>query len=95
LFKENHVVSAFVGFTTALASLHHSCIRFSNSHIDGWHQESDPKLSRTYWHLLEVSLLTDESLAKPVGPQWEGNPLIKNTMPKSDALDLIDANNAA
>jgi hypothetical protein len=52
-------------------------------------------LSRPYWHILEVSLVTDESLAKPVGSQWEGNMFIKNAMLKSDVLDLNGANNAA
>jgi hypothetical protein len=44
-----------------------------------------------------VSLVTDASLAKPVGSQWEGNPFIKNTLLKLklDVLDLNGANNTA
>jgi hypothetical protein len=42
-----------------------------------------------------VFLVTDASLAKPVGLQWVGNPFIKNTMLKSNVLDLNGANNAA
>jgi hypothetical protein len=33
-----------------------------------------------------VSLVTDASLAKRVGSQWEGNPFIKNVMLKLDVL---------
>jgi hypothetical protein len=42
-----------------------------------------------------VSLVTDASLAKPVGSQWEDNQFIKNAMLKSDVLDLNGVNNAA
>jgi hypothetical protein len=35
------------------------------------------------------------NLAKPVGLQCEGNLFIKNTMLKSDVLDLNGANHAA
>jgi hypothetical protein len=34
-------------------------------------------------------------MAKPVGSQWEGNPLIKNTMLKPDVLDLNGENKTA
>jgi hypothetical protein len=39
-----------------------------------------------------VFLVTDASLAKPIGLQWEGNPFIKNALLKSDVLDLNGAN---
>jgi hypothetical protein len=42
-----------------------------------------------------VFLVTGARLSKTVGSQWEGTPFIKNTMLKSDVLDLIGANNAA
>jgi hypothetical protein len=42
-----------------------------------------------------VSLVTDASLAKPVGSQWEGNLFIKNAILKADVLDLNGANKAA
>jgi hypothetical protein len=61
------------------------------SHRNGWHQDSDSKLSRPpYWHLLVVFLETDASLAKAVGSRS-----LKNTLLKSDVLDLTGANNAA
>jgi hypothetical protein len=44
-------------------STHISAESVCASQFDGWHQDSDPKLSRPYRHLPVVSLVTDTSLA--------------------------------
>jgi hypothetical protein len=58
------------------------------SQRDRWHYDSNPKLSRFYWHLLVVSLLADASLENQVGSQREANQFIKKNMLKFNVLDL-------